>query len=292
MPTFLQTREWAEIQERDGHAAHRFAFEEVSCIALTHRLPLGLSYYYVPRVDIGLTAAFWEAIRKFAMLTRAVFIRIESVREIVPPTGFYAHAVRAVQPQVTLVTDIARADEEILAGMHPKTRYNIRLAEKRGVEVMQQTGRDAENAFYDLLLRTSRRSNFRLHAQPHYANLLHSNSHEFRNELWFASVKGNVVAAAIVNFFEKTATYLHGASDYRFHDCMAPYLLHWQIMKKARADGMREYDWHGIDEVRWPGITRFKLGFGGRRIAFPLALDIVFRPAWYALYQAMRRALQ
>ena len=87
----------------------------------------------------------------------------------------------------------------------------------------------------------------------------------------------------------ETATYLHGASSRRHRDVMAPHLLQWHMIKEARQRGCGVYDFWGIDEQRWPGVTRFKRGFAGREITYPQSVDVVHRPSAYAAYRMAKK---
>ena len=92
-----------------------------------------------------------------------------------------------------------------------------------------------------------------------------------------------------MNYYGETATYLHGASGSFHRDVMAPYILHWRIMQDAKQHGFKKYDLWGIDEERWPGVTRFKTGFGGTVVEYPKSIDIVFRPMWYKAYRIIKK---
>ena len=70
---------------------------------------------------------------------------------------------------------------------------------------------------------------------------------------------------------------------------MAPHLLQWHAIKLAKANGQKYYDFHGIDEARWPGVTRFKLGFGGFEVNYPGTFDLVYDPGWYSIYKMVRK---
>ena len=78
---------------------------------------------------------------------------------------------------------------------------------------------------------------------------------------------------------------MHGASDHDYRALMAPYLLHWEVIKYAKEHGLSEYDLWGIDEKKWSGVTRFKKGFGGREVKYTGSYDYVFMPIWYRLYR-------
>ncbi len=110
-------------------------------------------------------------------------------------------------------------------------------------------------------------------------------------ELFLADFKNKIIAANIVVFWEKTAIYLHGASDYEQRNLMAPHLLQWEQIKEAKKRGCIEYDFWGIDEKKWPGVTRFKKGFGGREVEYPGAFDLIFQPVWYKIYKIGRTLL-
>ena len=72
---------------------------------------------------------------------------------------------------------------------------------------------------------------------------------------------------------------------------MAPYLLQWEQIKEAKKRGCIEYDFWGIDDKKWPGVTRFKKGFGGQEITYPGAFDLIFQPIWYRLYKIAKRII-
>ena len=287
MTSFLQSREWAEIQERDGRAAHRLQFGNEACYFFRHRLPFDFDYYYAPRPVIRNQEKFFESVAKFSESTGAIFFRIEPLVELSIRSPLYAiRSAPNLQPKETILIDLTKSDEELLIAMHPKTRYNIRLAEKHGLVIRKEKSGEAISDFYKLLRQTAGRDRFHLHPQSHYQNLLmtFSYSAEYENVIFEARYDGRLAAAAIVNFYGGTATYLHGASDYSMRHLMAPYLLHWEVIQAAKSRGCRTYDLWGIDEARWPGVTRFKRGFGGKRKTFPAAFDIVLRPFWYRLY--------
>ncbi|MBI2054724.1 MAG: peptidoglycan bridge formation glycyltransferase FemA/FemB family protein [Candidatus Sungbacteria bacterium] len=294
MPSFLQYKEWEEIQKLDGRETHRLVFGSESAVFFKHNLPFGFFYWYCPRPEIKNVEGFFKALR--ALPDSPIFIRVEPENELA--TGDKRQATSNLkvspalnlQPRETVLIDLTKSDDELLRGMHEKTRYNIRVAERHGVAV-EERGTEAVEEFYKLLSATAKRDGFHLHPKSHYEHLLFSNSRELENRLFFAVYKKEVAAAALVNFYKGTATYLHGASNYELRNVMAPYLLHWRIIQEARRRGCATYDLWGIDEIKWPGISRFKKGFGGTSKTHPLAFDVVFRPIWYALYQLARKVV-
>lgn len=191
-----------------------------------------------------------------------------------------------VQPSQTLILDLTKSEEEILQAMHQKTRYNIRLAEKKGVKVAEaKAGRFEE--FWQLLVSTGDRDEFNLHGRSYYQAMLKMENSFVK--LLFAEYQGKPLAGNLVVFFGDTATYIHGGSANENREAMAPYVMQWQTIKLAKQLGYKYYDFHGIDEVKWPGVTRFKTGFGGEAVKYPGTFDLIFDSDWYNIYKMIRK---
>jgi len=289
MHSFLQSYEWEKLQEAIGRKHWRL-FDH---LVIQHDLPQGFNYLYAPHLP-ELTDEFLHAVREIALAEKSLFLKIDPVG--LPENwrlniGGWQFS-QFVQPQKTVVIDLEKTEEEILAQMHSKTRYNIRLGERHGVGVIKCTTHEIRHHlddFWSLLTQTSERDLFHLHERNYYHKLLTIQGGTFSNRLFFAEYRGNLLAAAVVNYYGETATYLHGASGSFHRDVMAPYILHWRIMQDAKQHGFKKYDLWGIDEERWPGVTRFKTGFGGTVVEYPKSIDIVFRPMWYKAYRIIKK---
>jgi len=218
--------------------------------------------------------------------TGAVFVKCEpmttrqSVVDVLVEKGFVP-AAKALQPQRTRIVELG-SEEAMLAAMHSKTRYNIRVAQKRGVTVAQE---ESVHDFISLMAETTARDKFHSHPNSYYEELLRTEG----VSLVMARVDGSPAAAALVMEYEGAGTYLHGASSYAHRAAMAPFALHWNVMKTMAARGIAEYDLWGIDEKRWPGVTRFKAGFGGREMSYIGSYDYPLRKMWYTAYQVKNR---
>jgi len=247
---------------------------------------------------------FFQELKKLDR--RALFLRFEPLkfkeREFSASEFLFKKTIN-LQPAQTLILDLNLSEEELLAAMHQKTRYNIRLAEKKGI-VIKESAVDkidvadyagaADSAdlkeFWRLLKTTGERDNFRLHSFSHYEKLLAVNRLvPGFVKLFLAQYEGKNIAAGIFLFYGDQVTYLHGASDNQFRNLMAPYLLQWSLIKYARTEKYRFYDFYGIDEKKWPGVTRFKLGFGGRVVNYPGTYDLIFKPFIYRCYEFLRK---
>lgn len=167
-----------------------------------------------------------------------------------------------IQPKHTLILDLRKSPEELLKAMHPKTRYNIHLAEKKNIEI-EVDNRKADE-FYKLLKKTMERQHISLFGETYFKEIMKL---PFVH-LYLAKIDWQYIAANIMVFCGDTATYLFGASDYEARGLRAPFLLQWRAMQDATAANFKFYDFWGAapkdatgQEARWSGFTQFKMGF-------------------------------
>ncbi len=283
---FLQSSRWARFQKEEGKRITLLS-DESGIVILGLRQPIGAgyAYWYFPRapfIDITLntTAVIDSLAQAITKLDpKALFIRFE-------PVGHFdvASLKRTidVQPHETLVLALKGPKESLLAQMHQKTRYNIKLAQKKNLNIKK--GSEHAGAFLDLLEETSTRDKFRLHEREYYAAMIKSGVVELAT-IW---QEDKLLAGSLMAYFGDTVTYVHGASSSTSRQLMAPYALHWHLIQEACDAGYKYYDWHGIDEKKWPGVTRFKKGFGGEHLTYAGTFDRPLAPLLYALYTVIR----
>lgn len=283
---FLQSWQWGEFQKKAGHEVLRLLDGETGGQFVVNRLPLGQRYLYCPRGPIGVGVE--GMLRVAAKGVGATFVRFESAT--VPKAS---RPSRPLSPPNTLLTDLTLTYDDLSAKQHPKTRYNVGLAERKGVSI--ELSSTAWNEAWALFETTAKRGQFRLHPRWYYERMLSVlTTDACRAFLAVARFEGRVIAANIMVDFHGTRTYLHGASANVHRDVMAPFLLHWALMSEAKHRGMHWYDWWGVAPVGagedhpWAGITRFKLGFGGERVDYPGTFDLISRPFAYCLYETLR----
>jgi len=228
------------------------------------------------------------------MAKPSIFIRWEFPDLIGSQKRHLGQKIKAVQPHDTHITDLNLSEEELLAGMHQKTRYNIRLAEKKEVQVL--TENKISNDIWALFSETSNRGEFALHSRAYYETMLKTLvSGTCVAKMWVARVNGQARAAILTIDAYGTRTYLHGASSREDREYMAPFLLHWHAIKDAKNNGFKAYDWWGIAPVDatedhpWNGITRFKTGFPGQRFSYVKAVEQTIRPVWCSIYKLAKK---
>lgn len=315
---FLQSAEWGEFQKAVGHHPHYFIFSsaggeiKAQALVLEHHLPLGAKYWYVPRgpifagssdaADEQVAKAFFLQLKRAAQTDGAMFLRWDAGRgssffqkNLTPMAQQLAFSV---QPSDTLLLDLSHTEEELLAEMKSKTRYNIRLSAKKQVQVQAvETKRENLDIFWRLTETTADRASIKAHAKNHYAQMLQSLQEESKAKLfarlYFARWQDEVLAANLVLFFGDTVTYLHGASSDKHRAVMAPYALQWRQILDAKSWGARHYDFWGINfqnkKPEWAGFTRFKEGFGGKVVSYAPVYDLPLRRAVYAIYTRIKK---
>ena len=218
-----------------------------------------------------------------------------------------------VQPPDTVIlslvdqTDSGLDDQTLLAGMHKKTRYNIRLSGRKGVVIRRFTGseaRDHLSHWYRLYQETGSRDGITIHPESYYRRLFESegpvdpDTERGRDaavepgfSLYMAYHDGNALAGIIVSRSGARSVYMYGASSSEKRELMPNHLLQWTAISDARTEGAREYDFFGVPPADDPGhpmhgLWRFKTGFGGELHHYLGAWDYVYSPFLYSLYAA------
>ncbi|OGO25701.1 MAG: hypothetical protein A2Y54_00300 [Chloroflexi bacterium RBG_16_51_16] len=339
-PHLLQTWEWANIKKDVGWEPMPYLWRASSgspqataaAMILKRRLPMGglsarLSILYCPKGPImewrnsGLRNRVLNDLQSLTRKNGGIFLKIDP--EVILGTGVpeseddkldvngqdvvkefnnlgWKMSSDQIQFKNTFSIDLNPSEDELLAAMKQKTRYNIRLAEKKGVTVRSGTTADLP-LLYKMFAETSIRDGFVIRDETYYQNVWGSfisaaaSSEEKTSsaapwaEPLIAEVDGESVAAVILFFFARRAYYLYGMSREMHREKMPNYLLQWSAMRRARQVGCTSYDlWGAPDEFietdpLW-NVSRFKEGLGGLVIRSVGAWDYAPNPLWYNLY--------
>ncbi len=208
-------------------------------------------------------------------------------------------ATQNYQPTDTLMLEMGKSDDELLAEMKRKGRYNINLARKKGVTCVRVAGGKVTAAeledFWLLTNETTDRDAFAGHEKVYYENFMKTVIPYA--DLFFAVAEdGEKIATAISTFAGKRAIYYFGAStsNKEYRNLMAPYLLQWEMVQEAKRRGCETYDFLGIAPENQPkhayaGISEFKWKFGGARETYAPGREIVFDKKWYTLYKVAKK---
>lgn len=292
---FLQSWSWGDLKARYGWRPHRLvapaegAVEAAVQVLVRTRAisPFGhrAGVAYVPRGPLADSPerglALIRAAVDVAREAGASFVRVEppsaAAVESLESMGF-RRTSRFIQIPRTAVVDLRPDEDQILAGFKSKLRYNIRLAARRDVEVVEAASDADFEAFMDLTHVTAARERFVIHSPAYYRDVWDT----FRPEgaaLVIARLADEPLAAVMVVRAGGTAVYLYGASSNRHRNRMAPHAAQWAAMRWARSRGCHTYDlWGMADPARQPdplaGVHRFKLGFNPRIVEYPGAFDM------------------
>lgn len=313
----LQTAPWGELKSNFGWQPVRIEHQQDNrrwgAQVLFRQLPLGFTFAYLPKGPLtygqdkeltqpGPGLSFWKELDLLCREKRAVFLKVEpddrgsaaERQDWAIPDGFET-SQHSIQPPRTVIVDLLGDEEEILGRMKQKTRYNIRLAVKKGVRVMAS---DDVMAFYNLMETTGERDQFGIHTLDYYQRAYELFNPSDQCKLLMADYEGEPIAGLMVFASGSRSWYLYGASASNHRERMPTYLLQWEAIKWARSKGCAQYDLYGVPDYEeedleanfqhrsdglW-GIYRFKRGFGGRVFRSRAAWDRVYIPFLYQLY--------
>lgn len=316
---FLQSKEWLDFQKSFGRKVFSFGQEGSEQGAISQELPLVGKYLYVPRMNMAKDDV--KSLLELAEKEKASWVRVDVASrkdmDILKGSGKnpLVKAPHDMQPREVFIVGLDKSEEELLLGMKAKTRYNIRLAEKKGV-VVRKAASDRKKEIEEFLRLTKTmalRQGITPHEDGYYRKMFESIPDDIL-KLYVAEFEGKIIAADAVAFYGGTATYLHGASDDELRNVMAPYLLKWEEILEAKRRGCESFDFGGVKtadclcgegncctsdlkklfgkkENTWEGITRFKLGFSisEEPTEFLGSWDMILDPVRYWAYRLLQR---
>lgn len=319
---FLQSWEWGFFQEElktqksKAQNKGKFVFrlmvvgDDKEILALSQvikmSLPFGKSYFYIPRGPIiasnsptaqkqlAVLEFLFNEIKHLAKKEGAIFLRCdpawrenENLQKIMTSAGFIFSG--QVQPRSTLILDLSLSPDDLLQQMKQKTRYNIKVAQKNNI-TLDQGGKYLPD-FWSLMKKTSKRNDIVSYANDYYQKLWQVLEPAQMAKIVVAKDGERVIAANFMVALGEWQVYLYGTSDYDYRSKMAPYLLQWQSILEAQSLGLKHYDFWGVDEDRWPGVTRFKTGFAPNKefTTYIGSWDEVYQPLWYNMYKLMKK---
>lgn len=291
MKSFFQTDAWGNFKAAAGWRAERVD----GLLKLSWSLPGGKVLDYYPELS-------WdnETLVKVAALTKkpatknTIFSRFEFLeiyadgKEGQLQSLGLIKSFEEVQPDYRQWVPIGKSEAEILAAMKPKGRYNIGVAERADLEVIHG-GTNLTKDFYYLYQATSKRTKFRGRGLAYFEKLMALLTEQKIGEILLIKKFDGTLAAGIFLYFDGVASYLYGGST-GDRSLMAPYLLHWEAIKTARARDCQIYDLLAVAPPEDPnhpyaGLSRFKAQFGGQTVRLLGSWDLVQNRFWYTIYR-------
>jgi peptidoglycan pentaglycine glycine transferase (the first glycine) len=314
----LQSWEWGTVKSRSGGwtPIRLLAVEGNTPVAaisiLKRKLPrINRSIFYAPRgpvadlSDRGLLEQLSAAATELAREHSAILLKIDPP---VPMEDSIADAnlnevgylrtggdagFGGTQPKCVMQLDITPGEDELMAAFKPKTRYNIKLAEKKGVSVRQGSSKDDLRKFYDLLLETAARDGFLVRDYDYYATMWEVLGPPEYARLFLAEYESEAVSGALCFYMGDRCWYTYGASSNAHRNVMPNYLMQWRMIQHARSIGCGLYDFRGVSPLRAPtpgdhlqGLNRFKEGFGAQYAEYIGEYDLPFSRPMYWLWKS------
>lgn len=310
----FQSYEWGEIKKYSGWAPRRLIIKNNGEIRgafslLERKIPaFGRVIFYVPcgpafgMEDEEMLTLFTKEIKELSSQRRAMFVKLDPpieddndrVKANLVKLGYREvevdGAFEGIQPRCVMHLDIRDDIDSVLARMDPKWRYNIRLAERKGVAVRSETTKEDLQKFYDILLVTGKRDGFLVRNYDYFEKVYDTLVPKGMGKLFVAEYRGGVIAATIAFKFGKKCWYVYGASSDEHRNVMPNHALQWSMIKWAKESGCPVYDMRGIPCDLSPGhplhgLVRFKRGFGAKPVKYVGEYELRFSPLFSWLHQ-------
>lgn len=312
--SILQTAEWGKLKSAFGWEPVFVANENAGALILFRKLPHHIPWFtiaYIPRGPVAFSKerpdykCLWQEIHQICGKRHAIFLRVEpdewqntpEAETLLKSMDGFQPGFATIQPPSTMVIPLTGTEEEWLSRMNQKTRYNIRLSQKKDLLVGES---DQIAAFSRLMEQTGDRDDFGVHTPTYYQKCYDIFKPEGTVHLLMASFDGKLLSALMLFIRGKRGYYLYGASSSEERNRMPNHLLQWTAMKICAEHGCTEYDLWGIPDEneetlesqfqnRQDGlwrVYRFKRGFGGEIRRTIGTLDFAYMPLFYRIIAA------
>lgn len=315
IPEYYQFLDWASLIKKDYLSLERISIQDkngnniIFAQVYIYKLIYNYTQIYIPRGPIIYTQElsqsqiqeFWHNIESIANKYKAIFTLIEPAQDLYNNYNdlldeYSQNTIIERLPHQTQILDLNLSEEDLLQNTHSKMRYNIRLAQKKGVKIKTISKNYPEfeqyfDIFFELMQETAKRGDFAIHPKSHYRNLLQHSSDNIKVSLIIAEYEQEVLAANIILDTPEQRVYLHGASSSQNRNLMAPPLLQWEAILEAKKIGKKIYDFWGVSTTKksWQGISRFKTQFGGRTIDYPDSRIAIHNKLIFTFYSLFRK---
>ena len=297
----LQSNEWGEFRQKTGIKVIKIDGMQMT----VHRIPhTPWSVGYIPKGPLPTTNIISD-FKKIGEQEKCIFILFEpqvianeNSKLKIKNLGLKP-AAHPLFTKYTFILDLTKSEEELLKAMHPKTRYNIRVALKHDVKIIQDNSDKAFEDYLKLTEETTKRQNFYAHTQKYHQLMWKTlkiqkiDTNKLSAHLFLAKYEQQALAAWILFVYKDTLYYPYGASSSLHRETMASNLLMWEAIKFGKKLGLKKFDMWGAlgnnpdKNDPWYGFHRFKEGYGPEHVEFAGSFDLIINPMLYAAYKIM-----
>ncbi len=300
----LQSWQWGEFRKKTGVEVLRL-IEARNVFQITwHRIPkTRLFIGYCPKSVIPDSEAM-KGIEKVAIERGAITVKFEpnekNTKENIEKIGklkkiFELTPGKPLFTKYTFQLDISKSEEEILKNMHQKTRYNLRLAEKKGVKIVEDNSESAFEEYWKLTEETTKRQKFFAHSKSYHKKMWQTMIVDGGGHLLKAVYEGKTLTAWVLFELNSVLYYPYGASSNENREVMANNLMMWEAIKLGKKHGCKMFDMWGSMGPEpdmtdpWFGFHKFKQGYGGELTEFVGTYDLVVNKTYYDIYTVVEK---
>jgi lipid II:glycine glycyltransferase (peptidoglycan interpeptide bridge formation enzyme) len=295
----LQTWEWGETRKKTGIEILRIGefdkniLKKVFLMTI-HTLPyINFKIGYIPR-SVFPDKHLIEFLKKIAIEKNIIFIKLEPYvkkNELKNPSvlSLLKKSSHPLFPSWTIINDISKSEEELNKKLRSKTRYNIKIAQKKGVVVKEESNNKGYEIFENLYFETIKRQKYFGHTKKYHQIVWNEMKNKISNIL-ISYHKDEPLGAYELFTFKETTYYVYGGSSEKYRNFMASNLLMWQSILFAKNKESKYFDMWGSlapdynQTHPWSGFTRFKEGYGGEYVELIGSYDLITKPLSYKLY--------
>lgn len=304
----LQSWEWGEFRARTGLKVERIGFFDGG--KLQHALQI--SFHPIP--VIGMNAGYvargfmpdeeqLAGIKQIAKKNNALFVKLEPniIGEVGVPSAHPQIADflikngsqpgRHILPKYTFIIDLQKTEEELFAALSSKTRYNVNLAIRKGVKIVEQTSEQGMQVYVDILKETIKRQGFYAHSPDYFTDMWKILGNSGMLRIFHAVYEGQVLTAWVMFIQDNVLYYPYGASLREHRDVMASNLMAWEMIRFGQQNGCHTFDMWGSlgpepdKNHPWYGFHRFKKSYGGKLSESVGSYDLVINKQLYPLFR-------
>ena len=295
----MQSWEWGEFREKTGNKIIRIIEENKNnwnVFSFTiHKIPKTKFYIgYMPK-SVWPSEEVLKFLETFAKKENIVFIKIEPNIELEnfrlsKTSTKIVKSSKDIFAKSTFIVDLAKDEEELFRNLNQKTRYNVRVAEKNGIQISVNSDVDK---FVKLQTETAKRNGFYLHPDNYYKAVFELFAKKNMAKIISAKYKKTTLTSWMLFKFKDTYYYPYGGSSSTHRNFMHSNLVAWEAIKLAKKDGAKFFDMWGAlgknpnEKDPWFGFHRFKAGYGGRLVEYPGAFDLVINQKLYSLMNTL-----
>lgn len=283
----LQSEAWEQFRRSMGIDAVR----SHGWLLTFHTIPFTpFTIGYFPKGP-KITQEMLKILETLGKQKHAIFIQLEPDVLVKEQNCNLKQSHHPLFSKYTFVLDLTKSEEDLLKAMHPKTRYNLKLAQKHGVVIAEDNSSDAFDTYLSLMKNTTQRQGFYAHNETYHRRMWEALHPAGIAKLFTATYQGKILAAWIIFVWKDTIYYPYGASSRNHREVMAPTLLLWEIARWGKQNGYKKFDLWGAlgsnpdEHDPWYGFHRFKQGFNPNLVEFVGSYDLVFNSMLYQIYK-------